>query len=208
RDDDHDRRQRHEPDEQPDEDASDHAAAPARASARVTTARRRNVTTSATAAKAALPGQLKASRARSFTTLAIIFTRPPPSSSGVGSALNVHANTTSDPEATPGIDSGSVTRQNTRQGRAPRLAAARSQVRSTWLMAAARMRIIVGIEKWTSPMSTPAGSNSNFTGQWMKVFPSTSVHAYVRTIAPVKNGASVSTRSSERVVADRLRASA
>src|SRR5262249_44449739 len=130
RDDDHDRRQRHEPDEQPDEDASDHAAAPARASARVTTARRRNVTTSATAAKAALPGQLKASRARSFTTLAIIFTRPPPSSSGVGRALNVHANTTSDPDTTPGIDSGSVTRQKTLRGGAPRLAAARSEVRS------------------------------------------------------------------------------
>lgn len=59
-------------------------------------------------AKAALPGQLKASRARSFTTLAIIFTRPPPSSSGVGNALKVQAKITSDPEAMPGIESGAA----------------------------------------------------------------------------------------------------
>src|SRR6185503_15431191 len=54
-----------------------------------------SVSTSATAANAALPGQLNESSARSFTTFAIIFTLPLPSNSGVGNALNVHANTTS-----------------------------------------------------------------------------------------------------------------
>ena len=41
-------------------------------------------------AKAAPPGQLKASSARSSTTLAIILTRPPPTSAGVGKALADH----------------------------------------------------------------------------------------------------------------------
>jgi hypothetical protein len=166
------------------------------------------VRTSATAANAALPGQLNESSARSFTTFAIIFTLPPPSSSGVGNALNVHANTTSDADAMPGIVSGSVTRRKIRRGEAPRLAAARSYVGSTWLIAAARMRIIVGMEKWTSPTRTPDGSNSSFTGHRMNELPSTSIHAYVRTIAPVKNGASVRTSSSDRRRRERERASA
>jgi hypothetical protein len=44
----------------------------------------------------------------------------------VGNADSVHANTMSPPDTMPGRDSGSVTRQNTRAGEAPRLAAARS----------------------------------------------------------------------------------
>ena len=44
----------------------------------------------------------------------------------MGKALKVQAKTTSEPETMPGVESGSVTRQKTRQGRAPRLAAARS----------------------------------------------------------------------------------
>src|SRR3989304_3598011 len=67
-----------------------------------------------------------------------------------------------------------------------------------WLIAAARMRIIVGIEKWTSPTSTPSGSNRSFTGQRTKELPRTSIQAYVRTMAPVKKGASVKTSRSER----------
>ncbi len=58
-----------------------------RASQRLAPPSRPKVRMSATAAKAALPGQLKASRARSLTTLAIILTRPPPSNSGVAKAL-------------------------------------------------------------------------------------------------------------------------
>ena len=46
-----------------------------------------------------------------------------------------------------------------------------------WLIAAARIRIIVGIEKCTSPISTPCGSNSSFTGHVMNDWPSTSIHA-------------------------------
>ena len=68
----------------------------------------------ATTAKAAAPGQLKESRARSFTALAIIFTLPPPSSSGVGNADSVHAKTTREPDTMPGIESGNVTRRKTR----------------------------------------------------------------------------------------------
>ena len=85
-----------------------------------------SVSASASMAKAAAPGQLKESSPRSFTTLAIIFTLPPPSSSGVGKAESVQAKTMSPPDTMPGMDSGRVTRRKTRAGRAPRLAAARS----------------------------------------------------------------------------------
>ena len=115
-----------------------------------------SVSASATTANAAAPGQLKESSARSFTALAIIFTLPPPSSSGVGNAESVQAKTTSEPDTMPGIDSGSVTRRKTRAGVAPRLAAARSSAGSTWLIAAARSRIIVGIEKCTRPIEHAA----------------------------------------------------
>ena len=74
----------------------------------------------------------------------------------MANALSVQAKTMTEPDTTPGIESGSVTRRNTRAGLAPRLAAARSYTGSTWLIAAASRRIMVGIEKWTSPTSTPA----------------------------------------------------
>ena len=77
-----------------------------------------------------------------------------------------------------------------------------------WLIAAARIRIIVGIEKWTSPISTPSGSKRSFTGQRTKELPRTSIQAYVRTMAPVKKGASVRTSRSERTRAEGVRASA
>ncbi len=70
-----------------------------------------------------------------------------------------------------------------------------------WLMAAARIRIMVGMEKWTSPMRTPEGSKRSFTGQRTNELPSTSIQAYVRTMAPVKKGARVRTRMSERSAA-------
>src|SRR5262249_5334094 len=111
-------------DREPAEEPARHRSS--RPSARLIAASTPSVTARATAAKAALPGQLNESRARSFTTLAIIFTRPPPSSSGVGNALKVQARTTRQPDAIPGMESGSVTRSNTRAGRAPRVAAARS----------------------------------------------------------------------------------
>ncbi len=55
---------------------------------------------------------------------------------------------------------------------------------------------------------TPEGSKSSRTGQVTSELPSTSIHAYVRTMAPVKNGASVSPSSSERTRPERTRASA
>src|SRR5207249_11606832 len=77
-----------------------------------------------------------------------------------------------------------------------------------WLSAAARIRIMVGIEKWTRPTRTPRSVNSIGTGHVMTVLPSTRIHAYVRTIAPVKNGASVRTRIVDRTRRDGVRASA
>ncbi len=126
----------------------------------------------------------------------------------MANALSVQAKTITEPETMPGRDSGRVTRRNTRAGLAPRLAAARSYTGSMWLIAAASSRIMVGIEKCTSPTSTPRGVNSIGTGQVTTVLPRTSTHAYVRTIAPVKNGASTSTRSAERTRAECVRASA
>src|SRR5262249_25966792 len=117
-------RQRHESQQRQHREAQDHAARSA--DSRPSTASRDSVSASVSIANAAAPGQLKESRPRSFTTLAIIFTLPPPSSSGVGNADSVHAKTMRPPEITPGIESGSVTRRNTRAGEAPRLAAARS----------------------------------------------------------------------------------
>ena len=114
----------------------------------------------------------------------------------------------SPPETMPGMDSGSVTRQKTRAGRAPRLAAARSYAGSMWLSAAARTRIMVGMEKWTRPTRTPRSVKSIGTGQVTTALPSTSTQAYVRTMAPVKNGASVRTSSAERTRRDGVRASA
>ena len=92
-------------------------------------------------------------------------------------ALVVHANTIRQPEKTPGIERGSVTRQNTRAGPAPRLSAARSSAGSMCASAAASTRIMVGIEKCTRPISTPAGSNSSRTGQVTRALPSTSIQA-------------------------------
>ena len=67
---------------------------------------------------------------------------------------------------------------------------------------------MVGMEKCTSPTSTPRSVKSMGTGQVTTVLPSTSTHAYVRTMAPVKNGARVSTRRAERTSRDGVRASA
>src|SRR5918996_183456 len=106
--------QGHERHEREDDELQDHDDRPA--ARRPITVSRASVSASASMAKAAAPGQLKESRPRSRTTLAIIFTRPPPRSSGVGNADSVHANTMRLPDTTPGIDSGSVTRRNTRAG--------------------------------------------------------------------------------------------
>ena len=73
-----------------------------RADTRPTAASRASVRASASMAKAAAPGQLNESSPRSRTTLAIIFTLPPPSSSGVGNADSVHAKTMSPPDTMPG----------------------------------------------------------------------------------------------------------
>src|SRR6266498_2620661 len=83
----------------------------ARAPARPIPARRAMVMASARRAKAAAPGQLNESSPRSFTTVAIIWTLPPPSRAGVGYAESVHAKTMRLPETMPGRDRGNVTRQ-------------------------------------------------------------------------------------------------
>ena len=44
-------------------------------------------------------------------------------------------------------------------------------------MAAARIRIMVGMEKWTRPIRTPDGSKRSFTGQRTNELPSTSIQA-------------------------------
>ena len=66
----------------------------------------------------------------------------------------------------------------------------------------------MGIEKCTRPIRTPRSVKSSGIGHVTTVLPSTRIHAYVRTIAPVKKGASVSTSSQERTALDGARASA
>src|SRR6266404_5656867 len=174
---DHDGRQGHEREQEENSQPEHHAPRSAIAVSRPTPASKPSVTTSAITANAAPPGQLKESSARSRTTLAIILTRPPPRSSGVAKALRVQAKTITEPDTTPGIESGSVTRRNTRAGLAPRLAAARSYTGSTWLIAAASRRIIVGIEKCTSPTRTPRVVKSMGIGHVTTVLPRTSTQA-------------------------------
>ena len=67
---------------------------------------------------------------------------------------------------------------------------------------------MVGIEKCTRPTRTPRSVKSMGIGHVTTVFPSTRIHAYVRTIAPVKNGASVRTSSQERTAREGARARA
>src|SRR5258705_39155 len=162
---DHAGRQGHERGPEENSQPEHHGPRSAIAVSRPTPASKPSVTTSAITANAAPPGQLKESSARSRTTLAIILTRPPPRSSGVAKALRVQAKTITEPDTTPGIESGSVTRRNTRAGLAPRLAAARSYTGTKWLIAAASRRVIVGIGKGTSHTSKPRGAKSMGIGQ-------------------------------------------
>ena len=89
------------------------------------------IATSATAT-AAPNGQLRDCRNRSTSALPMKNTLPPPSSAGIRYSPISRMNTSIEPVATPGSESGSVTCRKVRQGVAPRSADASSSRRSSF----------------------------------------------------------------------------
>src|SRR5262249_25345758 len=83
-------------------------------------------------ATAEAAGQSWFSKNSSQSTLPIISVSGPPSSSGITNSPTAGMNTSREPAAIPGEESGKVTERKARQGRAPRSAAASSRIQSSF----------------------------------------------------------------------------